>query len=31
LSKWRFKPATRGGDPEESWRVMSVRFEIENQ
>jgi protein TonB len=31
LSKWRFKPATRGGIPQESWRVMSVRFEIENQ
>jgi protein TonB len=31
LSKWRFKPATRGGIPQESWRVMNVRFEIENQ
>jgi len=31
LSKWRFKPATRGGIPQESWRIMSVRFEIENQ
>lgn len=31
LSKWRFKPATRGGVPEESWKTMSVRFEITNQ
>ncbi|MBO9621975.1 MAG: TonB family protein [Sphingomonas sp.] len=31
LSKWRFKPATRGGVPEESWKEMSVRFELENQ
>lgn len=31
LSKWRFKPATRGGVPEESWKTMSVRFEIANQ
>lgn len=30
LSKWRFKPATRGGVPEESWKVMTVRFEIKN-
>ena len=30
LSKWRFKPATRAGIPEESWKVMSVRFEIAN-
>lgn len=28
LSKWRFKPATRGGVPEESWKVMTVRFQI---
>lgn len=28
LAKWRFKPATRGGVPEESWKVMTVRFEI---
>ena len=28
LAKWRFKPATRGGVPEESWQVMTVRFEI---
>ncbi|RYY27836.1 MAG: energy transducer TonB [Sphingomonadales bacterium] len=30
LSKWRFKPATRGGVPQESWKTMSVRFEIKN-
>ncbi len=30
LSKWRFKPATRGGVSEESWKVMTVRFEIKN-
>lgn len=28
LAKWRFKPATRGGIPEESWKVMSLKFEI---
>jgi protein TonB len=31
LSKWRFKPATRGGVPQESWMAMNVRFEIRNQ
>ena len=30
LTKWRFKPATRGGVAEESWKVMTVRFEIKN-
>lgn len=30
LSKWRFKPATRGGTPQESWKVMNVRFEMTN-
>jgi protein TonB len=30
LGKWRFKPATRGGVPEEGWKVMNVRFELEN-
>ncbi|MBJ7500915.1 MAG: energy transducer TonB [Sphingopyxis sp.] len=30
LAKWRFRPATRGGVPEESWKVMTVRFEIKN-
>lgn len=28
LAKWRFTPATRGGVAEESWKVMTVRFEI---
>lgn len=28
LAKWRFKPATRGGVAEESWQVMTVRFEM---
>ncbi len=31
LAKWRFKPATRGGVPQESWKTMTVRFEIKNQ
>jgi len=31
LSKWRFKPASRGGTPEESWKTMNVRFEMKNQ
>lgn len=31
LSKWRFKPATRGGVPQESWKTMSVRFLIKDQ
>lgn len=30
LAKWRFKPATRGGVPQESWKTMSVRFELTN-
>jgi len=30
LAKWRFKPATRGGVAEESWKEMVVRFEIKN-
>ena len=30
LSKWRFKPATRGGVAEESWQVMTVRFRLAN-
>lgn len=30
LGKWRFKPATRGGIPEESWKQMSLRFELKN-
>lgn len=28
LSKWRFLPATRDGTPVESWREMTVRFEL---
>ena len=28
LARWRFKPATRGGVAEESWKTMTVRFEI---
>ncbi|MDK2761115.1 MAG: TonB family protein [Sphingopyxis sp.] len=28
LAKWRFKPATRGGVAEESWKEMTVRFQI---
>ncbi len=31
LSKWRFKPATRGGVAEESWMTLSVTFEIKDQ
>jgi len=30
LAKWRFKPATRGGVAEESWKVMTVRFQMRN-
>jgi periplasmic protein TonB len=30
LGKWRFKPATRGGVPEESWKTMTVRFRLED-
>lgn len=28
LAKWRFLPATRDGTPVESWREMTVRFEL---
>lgn len=31
MGKWRFKPATRGGTPQESWKVMNVRFEMTGQ
>ncbi|NML08217.1 energy transducer TonB [Sphingomonas sp. G-3-2-10] len=31
LAKWRFKPATRGGEPQESWKTMNVRFEMTGQ
>lgn len=30
LGKWRFRPATRGGAAEESWKTMTVRFRIED-
>lgn len=30
LNKWRFRPATRGGTPEESWKEMTVRFQLRN-
>ncbi len=29
IRKWRFVPATRDGAPIESWRTMTVRFNIE--
>lgn len=28
LSRWRFRPATRGGVAEESWKTMTVRFTL---
>ena len=28
LSRWRFRPASRGGVAEESWKTMRVRFEV---
>ena len=31
LGKWRFKPATRDGIPVEAWRVMSIRFVLQNE
>ena len=31
LGKWRFKPATKDGVPFEQWKVMSLRFQIEDQ
>ena len=31
LEKWRFKPATRDGIPEESWRTMSVTFVLNDE
>ncbi len=30
LARWRFRAATRGGVPEESWKVMTVRFVLES-
>lgn len=29
LAKWRFRPATRGGVAEESWKVLNVRFKLD--
>ena len=31
LEKWRFKPATRDGEPFEAWREMSVSFVMKNE
>jgi protein TonB len=31
LSKWRFKPATRDGVPQESWQIMSVSFRLDEE
>jgi protein TonB len=31
LEKWRFKPATRDGEPFEVWRTMSVSFVIKDE
>jgi periplasmic protein TonB len=28
LTKWRFKPATRGGEQVEDWQTLTVRFDI---
>lgn len=28
LTKWRFLPATRDGEPVDSWREMTVRFQL---
>ena len=30
LEKWRFKPATRDGEPFEAWRTMSVSFVLKD-
>lgn len=30
LSRWRFKPATRGGIPVEGWYRLSLRFELKD-
>ncbi|THD36181.1 MAG: TonB family protein [Sphingomonas sp.] len=31
LTKWRFKPATSDGMPIEQWKVMGLRFELQDQ
>jgi periplasmic protein TonB len=28
LSSWRFLPATQDGEPVESWKEMTVRFQM---
>ena len=30
LTRWRFKPATRDGIPVEAWRIMALRFVLED-
>jgi len=30
MAKWRFKPATRDGVPVEAWRVMNLRFVLDD-
>jgi protein TonB len=30
ISKWRFRPASRGGVAEDSWKVMTVHFVLNN-
>ena len=29
MNKWRFKPATRDGVPQESWQILSVSFRLD--
>ncbi|MDB5674260.1 MAG: hypothetical protein JWM65_1242 [Sphingomonas bacterium] len=31
LSKWRFKPATRDGEPYETWKIMNVSFVLNQE
>ncbi len=31
LSKWRFKPATRDGEPYETWKTMNVSFVLNQE
>ena len=31
LRKWRFRPATRGGVPVESWKTMGVTFRLQDE
>lgn len=30
MARWRFKPATRGGIPEEAWYRVALRFELKD-